>query len=320
MADNLSYSGAGLDRATAFRRDETWVAGLLADPQTRIVPVWRGSNLIVENSPKSPEPIFLSGPDAEATLAQAGPVALLGLDNKTAYFAADLSDLEEDKAKALVPTGAFEDLRRVGAVMAMKDASILAYARGMVHWHLRHLFCGVCGAATESRDGGHGRFCLNKEYNHSHFPRTDPAVIMLVALDDWQGRGPACLFGRQRRWIDGMYSTLAGFVEPGETLEQAVTREVLEESGIETSNVFYQASQPWPFPSSLMLGFRASAENSAITVDGDELEDAQWFTPEELRSFGEWGNAAEGEKCLPRKDSISRALIDGWLEDIGNAK
>ncbi|NQU59572.1 MAG: NAD(+) diphosphatase [Rhodospirillales bacterium] len=316
MADNLSYSGAGLDRVTALRRDDAWMAAKLADAQTRVVPVWQGRCLIEQKPDGAPEPVFVCGQNAEAILGQAGPVVLLGLDNEIAYVAADLTHLEDDKATALVPTGAFEDLRHVGQVMARKDASILAYARGMTHWHLRHLFCGVCGAATESRDGGHTRFCSGVEDTHIHFPRTDPAVIMLVSLDDLEGRGPACLLGRQKRWIEGMYSTLAGFVEPGETLEQAVSREVLEESGVETSAVLYQASQPWPFPSSLMLGFRASAETTAITVDDKELEDARWFTADEVRSFGEWGQAAEGEKCLPRKDSISRWLVDGWLDDI----
>ena len=152
-----------------------------------------------------------------------------------------------------------------------------------------------------------------------HFPRTDPAVIMLVAHDDPQGQGPACLLGRQSRWVEGMYSTLAGFVDPGETLEQAVAREVFEESGIAVSDVRYQASQPWPFPSSLMLGFRATATTTAITIDAREIEDARWFTSAEVKSFGEWGTgpAPEGELRLPRKDSVSRWLIEHWLEDIG---
>ena len=137
---------------------------------------------------------------------------------------------------------------------------------------------------------------------------------------DPEGRGPACLLGRQNRWVEGMYSTLAGFVEPGESLEEAVAREVMEESGIRVTDVRYKASQPWPFPSSLMLGFRATARTTAITVDNRELEDAGWFTAGEVRGFGEWGAAPAGEKRLPRKDSISRWLIEGWPEDVGAGK
>ncbi len=184
----------------------------------------------------------------------------------------------------------------------------------------RHLYCGVCGALTQSRDGGHVRVCTNPDKPHTHFPRTDPAVIMLVEHDDPEGNGPACLLGRQSRWVEGMYSTLAGFVEPGETLEEAVAREVLEESAVRVTDVRYRASQPWSFPSSLMLGFRARAETTAIRIDGRELEDARWFTPDEVRSFGEWGDAppsgSPDEKRLPRKDSISRWLIDVWLGEV----
>ena len=201
--------------------------------------------------------------------------------------------------------------------MAGPEAALLAYARGLMHWHRGHVFCGLCGNPTESHDGGHLRRCTNAEDPHNHFPRTDPAVIMLVSHDNPQGNGPACLLGRQSRWAEGMYSTLAGFVEPGETLEEAVAREVLEESGVRVTNVEYKASQPWPFPSSLMLGFRARAETAEIEIDDREIEDAQWFRPEEVRSFGEWGTAPPGEKRLPRKDSISRWLIEGWLNDVG---
>ena len=155
------------------------------------------------------------------------------------------------------------------------EAALLAYARGLMYWHRRHRFCGVCGAATDSRGGGHVRRCRNADEPHEHFPRTDPAVIMLVTHDDLEGRGPAALLGRQSRWPDGMYSTLAGFVEPGESLEEAVAREVREETGVAVADVRYQASQPWPFPSSLMLGFRARAVTTGIDVDQRELQDAR---------------------------------------------
>ena len=313
MAGSLNYTGVALDRASEMRRDEAWVAERLAEETSRIVPLWRNRSLVKTGD--RPQAAYLTGRAAKAVLAEAAMAVLLGLGDGIAYVAADLSLLDEDAANTHADGGAFEDLRSVGALMTRPDAALLAYARGMIHWHQRHLYCGVCGALTASRDGGHVRVCTNPDKPHLHFPRTDPAVIMLIEHDDPEGNGPACLLGRQSRWVEGMYSTLAGFVEPGETLEETVAREVLEESAIRVTDVRYQASQPWPFPSSLMLGFRARAETAAISIDGRELEDARWFTPDELRSFGEWGDAPPGEMRLPRKDSISRWLIDGWLGD-----
>ena len=323
MAKPLQYAGVALDRANALRRDAAWVAECLGEPGTLVTPVWRGHNLF--NAGPTPEAVFLNGEAAQSAMSAAGTVVLLGLDDRTAYAAADLSALEKN---ALAPftkndtkTGEFDDLRHVGALMTGPEAAILAYARGMIHWHQRHLFCGVCGAPTTSRDGGHVRICDGGADGgadtHMHFPRTDPAVIMLVAHDNPEGNGPACLLGRQRRWVDGMYSTLAGFVEPGETLEAAVAREVLEEAGIHVTDVRYMASQPWPFPSSLMLGYRARAETTDIKIDNRELEDARWFTLEEMKSFGEWGDASPRKRRFPRTDSISRWLIDGWLGKTG---
>jgi len=315
MVENLSYTAVALDRAAHLRRDEAWIDARLADPATRVVALWQSLNLI-DDKAAEPKAVFLSAADGQALVFQAEEVIFLGLDDTTAYAAVDISSLDDATAADIAAGGEFIDLRRLGALMGGSDASILAYARGMVHWHRRHRFCGICGQPTQSRDGGHVRFCTG-DNSHMHFPRTDPAVIMLVAHDDPQGQGPACLLGRQSRWVEGMYSTLAGFVDPGETLEQAVAREVFEESGITVSDVRYQASQPWPFPSSLMLGFRAKAKTTAITIDAREIEDARWFTPDEVRSFGEWAEGPAGAMRLPRKDSVSRWLIERWLEDIG---
>jgi NAD+ diphosphatase len=323
MTKSLKYAGLTLDRAAALRRDEAWVATHLGRPDTRVLAVWRGRNLVRLDDGQAPEAVFLTGGDAQSLMTDADAVVVLGidegLDGGTAYVAADISNLDEAAAEARTGTGAFEDLRRVGALMAGDQGALLAYARGMVHWHTKHLFCGVCGQPTQSRDGGHVRVCVNKTDSHTHFPRTDPAVIMLVAHDNPEGRGPACLLGRQKRWVDGMYSTLAGFVEPGETLEETVAREVFEESAIRVTDVRYQASQPWPFPSSLMLGFCARATSTDIEIDPREIDDARWFTPDEIRAWGEWGEAPDGAKRLPRKDSIARLLIDDWLEKTAGA-
>lgn len=320
MAKYLNYTGLTLDRADNLRRDEAWVTKHLSRKDTLILPIWRGRNLVrlSETGSHPPEPVFPTGAQARALMAEADTVVILGVNKGTAYVAADISNLDEAAAEARAGADVFEDLRRVGALMARDQGALLAYARGMIHWHQRHRFCGVCGERTVSRDGGHVRVCINKDDAHMHFPRTDPAVIMLVAHDDPEGRGPAYLLGRQPKWVDGMYSTLAGFVEPGETLEEAVAREVFEESAIKITDVRYQASQPWPFPSSLMLGFRARAKTTDIAVDGRELEDARWFTADDLRGFGEWVDAAPGDRRMPRKDSISRRLIDDWFGETAD--
>jgi len=185
-----------------------------------------------------------------------------------------------------------------------EQGSLLAYARGMLTWHRRHLFCGLCGSPTESQEAGHLRACTDPECAQHHFPRTDPAVIMLVA------RGDKCLLGRQAAWPPNVYSTLAGFVEPGESLEAAVAREVFEESAIRVANVRYHSSQPWPFPTSLMLGFDAEALNDDIIVNKDELEDVRWFSRDWIKA-----KLAEGAEdfALPREVSIARQLINDWL-------
>jgi NAD+ diphosphatase len=186
--------------------------------------------------------------------------------------------------------------------MDRAEGSVLAYARGMIWWHSRHRFCGVCGGPTESAEAGHVRRCLDAACATTHFPRTDPAVIMLVT------DGERALLGRQKAWPKGQHSTLAGFVEPGECLEDAVAREVCEETGIRVEEVRYHSSQPWPFPASIMLGFTASAATTEIAVDTSELEDARWFERGWIRRHGD-----DDEFRLPRRDSIARHLIEDWL-------
>ena len=165
-----------------------------------------------------------------------------------------------------------------------------------------------------SSNGGHVRKCSNAECNYLAFPRTDPAVIMLVTYSPKEGGEPLCLLGRSPAWPEGVYSTLAGFVEPGESLESAVQREVLEEVSVHTEDVRYVASQPWPFPRSIMLGFEAIATTTDIQCDPDEIADAQWFTRSQLKTFGNWGDDTLDNK-LPRPDSIARFLIDRWISD-----
>jgi NAD+ diphosphatase len=195
--------------------------------------------------------------------------------------------------------GAFADLRAVSGLLPPGEASVLAHARGLMHWRVKHRFCGVCGAPCEPRSAGHVMACT--ACNAQHFPRTDPAVIMLVV------RGEYCLLGNAPRFANAMYSTLAGFVEPGESLEEAVRREVQEEVGVTVGAVHYHSSQPWPFPSSLMVGFHAEALSEEITIDAEELRDARWFHRDQMRNPRDHGFS------LPRGDSVARRLIEDWL-------
>ena len=306
----LSYGGGRLDRAGARRKDTAWIAERWTRGDSLIVPVWRDLNLVAGESAVIP-----TRASAPAIAAASGETVFLGLQGEVAVFAADLSGLDEAQAAETVGAGTFVDLRQVGQAMDAEPASLLAYARGITHWHRHHRFCGSCGQPTESREGGHIRLCGDDVCGGQIFPRTDPAVIMLVVSPPVAGEPPRCLMGRHLRLPRGVYSTLAGFVEPGESLEDTVAREVFEETGIVVGEVAYQGSQPWPFPRSMMLGFRAQAVTTEITIDRDELDDARWFSAAEVFEFGEWADE-DAPRRLPRRDSIARYLLDTWLDDV----
>jgi NAD+ diphosphatase len=294
-----TYASGGIDRAAKLREDEGWVAERLADPATRVAAVWRARNLVDMNG--SPTPHLLA-PDA-GLLAEARATALLGLVDEVAHFVIDLSHRDEETLAGL---GHFEDLRAVGPLMSHDDGAMMAYARGMMHWHLGHLHCGRCGHATEPRQAGHVRYCSNPDCAVPAFPRTDPAVIMLIH------HGDHVLLARQTVWPPGMHSVLAGFVEPGESLEDAVAREVFEEAGVEIDTITYHSSQPWPFPASIMLGFYGRAKTMDLNIDTDELETGAWFHRDDLLASPE-----DETFRLPRRDSISWRLIGDWLDGTG---
>jgi NAD+ diphosphatase len=248
-----------------------------------------------------PEAVLLTAAAAEAVRMQDGPWAFLGLWEKRPVFAVDCSAAEDPLPLLPEGMGGFTDLRQVAGLLPAGEASVLAHARGLMHWRTRHRFCGACGAPCTPRSAGNVMVCT--ACNAQHFPRTDPAVIMLVV------RGDQCLLGHSQRFpTTTMYSTLAGFVEPGESFEEAVRREVKEEAGIDVGDVFYHSSQPWPFPSSIMIGFHAEGLSEAITIDPEELRDARWFSKDEVRNHQALGFG------LPRVDSIARRLIEDWLE------
>ncbi len=314
---SLIYTAVPLDRAGLNRRDEAWLTDRLTAGEARFVAVWRGRSLIAD-AEGGPRAVLPRRADAPELADAAENLVFLGLaDDDTPYFSADLSHLDEHDAVALAGEGgSFVDLRTLGWMIPRDDAGVLAYARGLSYWHSTHGFCGRCGSATEIRDGGHMRQCTNADCARPSFPRTDPAVIMLVDHPGTADMPPRCLLGRSGRWEFPLYSTLAGFVEPGESLEEAVRREVVEETGVIVDEVRYMASQPWPFPASLMLGFRARARTREITIDPKELKDARWFTADEIAAFKEWDTAAGDEPRLPRRDSIARWLVQSWLDDI----
>ncbi len=287
------FACSPLDRLDARRKDAGWVAARSASPDAVFLPVWRSRNLLAGN-PKAPAIASLD-PALARNLMGAAPWALLGADGERVFFALDVSNLDTPPA----PDGTrYEDLRRVGSILGAEDAAILAHARGLMHWRTRSRYCSVCGAACTPREAGHVMGCTG--CGAHHFPRTDPAVIMLVTH---AGRA---LLGQPARFRDmRVFTTLAGFVEPGESLEEAVAREVWEEAGVRVARVRYRSSQPWPFPSSIMLGFHAEATTEAITADADELVEARWFTRDEVRAREGW--------VLPPDMSIARRLIEEWL-------
>ena len=312
----LPYSGLRLKRTSALRGRDDWRDACRAHPEARVYPVWRSRNLVAGWTGDSGD----ARPDQAVEVRTLPPSAipdvelvLLGVDGDAPVLAADLSDLSEDRAGALAGNAAFVDLRQVGPALDAQEAALLSYARGMVHWHRTHRHCGRCGAAMVNQQGGMLRRCPDKACGGVAFPRIDPAVIVLVDDGGLHDDGvPRCLLGRSPGWPAGVYSTLAGFVEPGETLEETVAREVREESGVGIRAAQYIVSQPWPFPSSLMLGFQATARTLEIALHDKELEDARWFTADDLRDAGTWGDDAP--ICLPRHDSIARFLIETWLD------
>ena len=297
MTDMAHYSARAIDRACARRRDEAWIAARLADPATRIVPVWRGRSLV-----NGEVAAFLAAAEAWHLVesAPAEPI-LLGIDETGALFALDISHLEENETGNLVPGAAFTELYGVATQLMRREASLLSHAAWLVHWARRHRFCGACGHATRALEAGHVRQCGNEGCGILHFPRTDPAVIVVVE------HGERCLLARQKGWPERLHSCLAGFVEPGESAEEAVVREIREEAGLAVGDVRFHATQPWPYPCSLMLGFYAVADGAALDLGDDELAEARWFSREELAD-------PEGlDIRLPRHDSIARRLIDDWI-------
>jgi NAD+ diphosphatase len=291
MEDHNVFAGAFVDRSGERRKDSDWLAEALAGDETRFVPVW-GDRCLVGGDP--PGAVLLTREQVGDFVTDES-VIFLGLFRNQPAFAVHITrELDPPFAEL----GEFKDLRFLGTVLPPDEANLAAHARALVLWHGTTLYCGRCGSASQPEAGGNTRRCCNPDCHKEIFPRTDPAIIVLVA------NGDRCLLGRQVDWPEGRYSTIAGFVEPGESLEDAVRREVYEETNIRVGDVRYHSSQPWPFPSALMLGFIAEATSEDIILNDGELEDARWFSRGELQS---------DEVGLPFRISIARRLVDYWI-------
>ena len=299
----LAYSGGVIDRAANQRSDPGWIDATLAKAGTRLIPMWR-DQCVVSGEPAVPAIRPAAG--AEAVLNAAAEVVFLGLDHRGGIFAADLSPAPESQAVETAGGERVLDVRSLVGTLRPAEAALLGYARGILYWHRHQRYCGTCGSPTRVGHGGHLRTCQNETCARLHFPRVEPAVIMLV---ENQGTPRKCLLARHKGSAAGSYSTLAGFVGVSESLEDAVRREVAEETGVPVGTVTYLASQGWPFPSGLMVGFRATAMAETVHVDGEEVIEARWFSRDELTE-----HVAAGGR-LGRADSIDRYLLRSWLDE-----
>ena len=285
-----------LDRGGLLRLDPALIAEQAADQRARFLGI-RHMRIAVDL--RDPErPAWMTAEEAADRFGQCESRVYLGQEDQTPYFALLLDhDLPE-------PGDGFSGLRSLARQVSNAQATLLGYAQAMAAWHHRYRFCGRCGGATHLGQGGHVRVCSRAQCGETHYPRTDPAIIVLVQ------RGDHALFGRKPEWPPNRYSTIAGFVEPGESAEQAVVREVEEETGIDVTAVRYHSSQPWPFPGSLMLGYHAQAGSERISLNDQELEDAIWLNREELALRIE-----QGLFVPPPSISISYRLIEDWFDD-----
>jgi NAD+ diphosphatase len=296
----VTFVGSPLDREPVRRRDRVWLEARLADNASRFLPLWKLQPLVKHGTSRA---LAWARRDFFADLDPSPEPVLLGCLDDIAHFAVDVSAAAQpEQSFGVGEVARFEDLRGVVPLLPQSEAAISAQARALVDWHARHRFCAACGGDTRAVCGGAHRVCT--ECQAEHFPRTDPVAIAIVV------RGDRCLLGRQRGWPTAMYSALAGFVEAGESLEEALRREVKEEAGVQVGAVRYWRSQPWPFPSSLMLGCVADAESEAIRVDPAELEDARWFTRGEIA--GALAGAA-GALTVPPPFSIAHQLLRAWI-------
>ena len=297
------FSEEPLDRMSAARTDPDWVKAQLDDPSAVIVPLYEGDPLLAGD-----RPAYLSAA-ARHEFSDDAATVFLGMSTAdaggTAYFAIDASTAPAPEAAPFSDIGAYTPLREAAASLSARDLAIVGQGRWLLDWHARHRHCPRCGGQTRIADAGAKRHCANCEAEH--FPRTDPVAIVLAVHDD------ACLLGRGPHFPPGFLSALAGFIEAAETPEECAVRELKEEAGVSLSSVAYQFSQPWPFPSSLMMGFMAEAEHRELVLDKDEIVEARWIEKSTVIDLLN-GEDFDGVK-LPPRFTIARQLIEKWARD-----
>jgi len=303
-----TFAGNPLNRDSERRGDEAFIAEKLADAESLAVALWNGKPLVEDilgedGKATGVQIAYLRADMAQDLAGGSEKLLYLGLWKDIAVFAVDIEGAADPSEGVLQGLGRFEELRGAAATMPPADAGILATAKSMFEWRRRHRWCSACGQKTEVADGGWKRICPSCEAEH--FPRTDPVAIMLAIHDG------KCLLGRQAAWPPGMFSALAGFIEPGETIEEACARELQEEAGLKATAVRYHSSQPWPWPSSLMMGLIAEVDSADAAPDQTELEAVRWFSKEEAAQLikGE----LEGVFAPPPL-AIAHQLIKAWAE------
>lgn len=290
----ITFTGSGVERLSPLRQQAEELAAAFAAADTRFVPIWQSRCLLGNDGLVVCRREDLDLPDDGHETS-----VFLGRRAGQALFAVELRGATPPPA---LPAAGFRGLREIVAAVSEADAALLAYARAMLLWQEGHRHCGVCGAPNRAAEGGFVMACTSPHCDHKSFPRIDPAVIVLVQ------RGDRCLLGRQATWAPGRFSTIAGFVEPGESLEDAVRREVQEETNIQVGECTYIGSQPWPFPAAMMLGFHAVGLSDDIRFNDGELVEARWLTRDEIR---------RGAIGLPPRESIAFRLIEAWFDTDG---
>ncbi len=288
------FAGSALDRCAHLRNDTPRIESMLSSESSRFVGVWQQRCLIFNN-----QVVLLKHHEISASKIDAANTVFLGTQNDTRLFAFRFNDTQPPR---LTNPGEFQELRNAVNVLAETDAALVAYARAMLSWQDKHRYCGVCGTKNRPSDAGFVMACQDQDCGHRSFPRLDPAIIVLVV------KGEQCLLGRHKNWPEKRFSTIAGFVEPGESLEDAIRREVHEETNIRVGQCRYLASQPWPFPAALMIGFHAMGESADLHCNDAELAEARWVSREAI---------AAREVILPPATSVAYKLIEAWFDQAG---
>ena len=295
MKYNTVLTHENVDKASYLREKNIFNHKDFNFDKIRLSVIWDNKFPVNKKNNDNYLALWLSGKNAYNIIKESNSLIFLGLLKGLFYFSINIEYIPENK-------DTYSDLRMLNPLLNNFDLTLLSTAQGINYWHKKNIYCGICGSLTKSDDYGNSRICIKHNCASKIFPRLDPAVIMLITYKD------NCLLGRQKIWPQGMHSTLAGFVEHGETIEQAVERETFEETGVRIKNIKYKYSQAWPFPSSLMLGFHAEATEKNLNINYSELETANWFSKDFLRSSPE-----NSEFKMPGKISIARKLIKDWL-------